>query len=38
MSNIHIIHWVLWGISILAGVGAILALYKLRIAEKSLPP
>jgi len=38
MSTTQIIHWVLWGLSLFAGIGVILALFKLRIAEKSLPP
>ena len=38
MSTTQIIHWVLWGMSLFAGIGVILALFKLRIAEKSLPP
>ena len=29
MPSIQLFHWSLWGLSLLAGVGAILALYKL---------
>jgi predicted nucleic acid-binding Zn-ribbon protein len=37
MSNSQLIQWSLWGLSLLAGVGAILALFKLRYAERFLP-
>jgi uncharacterized protein (DUF3084 family) len=37
MSTTLIFHWVLWGASLLAGVGALGALFKLRLAERSLP-
>lgn len=37
MSSIQILQWSLWGFSLLAGVGAILALFKLRYAERFLP-
>ena len=36
MPNIQLIHWSLWGVSLLAGIGAILALFKLRYAERFL--
>jgi len=32
------VQWSLWGLSLLAGVGAILALFKLRMSERFLPP
>jgi cell division protein FtsL len=38
MLSTQLLHWSLWGLSLLAGVGAILALFKLRIAESFLPP
>ena len=38
MPNTQILQWVLWGFSLLAGVVAILALFKLRFAERFLPP
>lgn len=38
MSSAQIWQWSLWGLSLLAGVGAILALFKLRYAERFLPP
>jgi chromosome segregation ATPase len=37
MSTTLIVHWGLWGASLLAGAGAIGALFKLRLAERSLP-
>jgi uncharacterized protein (DUF3084 family) len=37
MPNTQLIQWSLWGFSLLAGVGAILALFKLRYAERFLP-
>ena len=37
MFNSQLIQWSLWGLSLLAGVGAILALFKLRYAERFLP-
>ena len=37
MPNTQLLHWSLWGLSLLAGVGAILALFKLRYAERFLP-
>jgi predicted nucleic acid-binding Zn-ribbon protein len=37
MGNTQILQWALWGLSLLAGVGAILALFKLRYAERFLP-
>jgi predicted nucleic acid-binding Zn-ribbon protein len=37
MGNTQILQWALWGFSLLAGVGAILALFKLRYAERFLP-
>jgi hypothetical protein len=37
MPSIQLFHWSLWGLSLLAGVGAILALFKLRYAERFLP-
>src|SRR5580692_9235158 len=38
MQITQIVQWSLWGLSLLAGVGAILALFKLRISERFLPP
>ena len=38
MSNIQLLQWSLWGFALLAGVGAIIALFKLRLAERLLPP
>ncbi len=37
MLSTQIFQWSLWGLSLLAGVGAILALFKLRYAERFLP-
>ncbi len=37
MPNAQLLQWSLWGLSLLAGVGAILALFKLRYAERFLP-
>ena len=37
MQNAQLLQWSLWGLSPLAGVGAILALFKLRYAERFLP-
>ncbi|HWD93538.1 MAG TPA: AAA family ATPase [Verrucomicrobiae bacterium] len=37
MSSTQILQWSLWGLSLFAGVGAILALFKLRDAERYLP-
>ena len=37
MPNAQIVQWSLWGLLVLAGVGAILALFKLRYAERFLP-
>ena len=37
MPNAQLLQWSLWGLSLLAGVGAILALFKLRDAERFLP-
>lgn len=37
MPDTQLIQWSLWGLSLLAGVGAILALFKLRFAERFLP-
>ncbi len=37
MPNTEFFQWSLWGLSLLAGVGAILALFKLRYAERFLP-
>ena len=37
MPSTQLLHWSLWGLSLLAGVGAILALFKLRYAERFLP-
>ena len=38
MPNPQLLQWPLWGFSLLAGVGAVLALFKLRMAERFLPP
>jgi predicted nucleic acid-binding Zn-ribbon protein len=38
MLSTQLLHWSLWGLSLFAGVGAIVALFKLRIAERLLPP
>ena len=38
MPNIQLLQWSLWSVALLAGVGAIIALFKLRIAERFLPP
>ncbi len=38
MPNTQLLLWSLWGFSLLAGVCAILALFKLRFAERFLPP
>lgn len=37
MPSTHIIQWTLWVGALLAGVGAVLALFKLRYAERFLP-
>ncbi len=37
MPNAQLLQWSLWGLSLMAGVGAILALFKLRYAERFLP-
>ena len=37
MSNTQILQWLLLGLSVLAGIGTILALFKLRYAERFLP-
>lgn len=37
MLNAQLLQWTLWGVSLLAGVGAILAMFKLRYAERFLP-
>jgi MoxR-like ATPase/predicted nucleic acid-binding Zn-ribbon protein len=37
MPSTQLLQWSLWGLSLLAGVGAILALFKLRYAEQFLP-
>ena len=37
MPNTQLLQWSLWGFSLLAGVGAIFALFKLRYAERFLP-
>ncbi len=37
MPSTQLLQWSLWGLSLLAGVGAILALFKLRYAERFLP-
>lgn len=37
MPSTQILQWSLWGLSLLAGGGAILALFKLRYAERFLP-
>lgn len=37
MPSTQLLQWSLWGLSLVAGVGAILALFKLRYAERFLP-
>jgi len=37
MPNAQLLQWILWGLSLLAGVLAVLALFKLRYAERFLP-
>lgn len=37
MPSIQILQWSLWGASLLAGVGAVLALFRLHMAERFLP-
>jgi hypothetical protein len=37
MPSTQLLQWSLWGLSLLAGVGAILASFKLRYAERFLP-
>lgn len=37
MPNAQLLQWALWSFSLLAGVGAILAMFKLRYAERFLP-
>lgn len=37
MPTTQVLQWILWGLSILAGIGAVLALFKLRYAERFLP-
>ena len=37
MPSIQVFHWSLWGLSLLAGVGAILALYKLDFLQRYIP-
>ncbi len=37
MPNIQLLQWSLWSFTLLVGVGAIIALFKLRLAERSLP-
>jgi chromosome segregation ATPase len=38
MPNVLLLQWSLWSFALLAGVGAIIVLFKLRIAERFLPP
>jgi len=38
MPSIQLLQWSLWGFALLLGVYAISALFKLRIAERFLPP
>ena len=38
MPSIQLLQWSLWSFALLAGVGAIIALFKLRLAERLLPP
>jgi chromosome segregation ATPase len=38
IPNLQLLQWAPWGLSLLAGIGAIIALFKLRIAERFLPP
>lgn len=37
MPSIQLLQWFLWSVALLAGVGAIIALFKLRLAEHLLP-
>jgi len=37
MPSTQVLQWIIWGLSILAGIGAVLALFKLRYAERFLP-
>src|SRR5262245_32273698 len=37
MPNVLVLQWVLWSFTLLAGIGAIIMLFKLRIAERFLP-
>src|SRR6266536_3343300 len=37
MLNTQLLQWSLWGLSLFAGVGAMLALFKLRYAERFVP-
>ncbi len=38
MPDIQLLQWSLWGLSVLAGVYIIIAVFKLRVAERLLPP
>ncbi|MEW6298857.1 MAG: hypothetical protein AB1671_14150 [Thermodesulfobacteriota bacterium] len=38
MPGIQLLQWSLWALSLLAGVGTIIALFKVRIKERLLPP
>lgn len=38
MPSIQLLQWFLWSFALLAGAGAIIALFKLRVAERFLPP
>ena len=38
MPNIQLLQWFLWSFALLAGVYAIIAVFKLRLAERDLPP
>jgi len=38
MPNIQLLQWFLWSVSLLAGVYVIIILFRLRIAERFLPP
>jgi predicted nuclease with TOPRIM domain len=38
MPDIQLLQWSLWGLSVLAGVYVVITLFKLRVAERFLPP
>lgn len=37
MPGTQVLQWIIWGLALLAGIGAVLALFKLRYAERFLP-